>query len=300
MSTWPHQIRLSIKRWDHARAQAADWMTQAMEALDKAAATRWGQSILSRNPEFERVRKQLAEDYVAADERIQLITDLEALHTFASMINRTRRRDIGAFTVRKPETVHVEFTPSQKRLHDELLAVQADIFTQLHGDKNVKFMMTTIRRQAASCLYGLAPFLESILYRRLDELEWVEADDEESVPTSDAIASIQSQIEGVLEKARALDPYDPKFEALRTVIRKKQALSNNKVMLFSSFRHTLYYLYEKLKTDGVRVAMVHGRTPDEERVELRRLFENPREDSQALDVLLFSEIGCEGLDYQFL
>ena len=70
-------------------------------------------------------------------------------------------------------------------------------------------------------------------------------------------------------------------------------------MLFSSFRHTLYYLYKKLKADGVRVAMVHGGTLDEERVEMRRLFEKPCEDSDALDVLLFSEIGCEGLDYQF-
>ena len=287
------------KAVDHVRTQAADWTTQAIEALDEAAATGWGRAILSRNPEFKRIRGQLAEGCVAADERIQLITDTEALHTFASMINRTRRRDIGAFAVRKPETVHVEFTASQKQLHDELLAVQADIFSRLHGDVNIKFMMTTIRRQAASCLYGLAPFLESILNRRLDELEWEEADDGESVPPSDAVSAIRSQIEGVLEKARGLDPRDSKFDTLRTVIRDKQARPNNKVMLFSSFRHTLYYLYEKLKVGGVRVAMVHGGTPDEERVELRRLFEKPREDSDALDVLLFSEIGCEGLDYQF-
>ena len=287
------------KAVDHARTQAPDWTTQAMETLDEAAATGWGRAILGRNPEFKRVRGQLAEGCVAADERIQLITDMEALHTFASMINRTRRRDIGTFTVRKSEARNVEFTPSQKQLHDELLAVQADIFTQLHGDKNVKFMMTTIRRQAASCLYGLAPFLESILHRRLDELEWEEADDGEPVPPSDAVSAIRSQIEGVLEKARGLDPRDPKLEALSTVIQEKQALDNNKVMLFSSFRHTLHYLYEKLRADGVRVAMVHGGTPDEERVELRRLFEKPREDSDALDVLLFSEIGCEGLDYQF-
>ena len=45
--------------------------------------------------------------------------------------------------------------------------------------------------------------------------------------------------------------------------------------------------------------MIHGGTPDEERVELRSRFEKPREDSDSLDVLLFSEIGCEGLDYQF-
>ena len=70
-------------------------------------------------------------------------------------------------------------------------------------------------------------------------------------------------------------------------------------MLFSSFRHTLSYLYEHLKADGVRVGMVHGGTPDEERIALRSRFEQPHENGDTLDVLLFSEIGCEGLDYQF-
>jgi len=45
--------------------------------------------------------------------------------------------------------------------------------------------------------------------------------------------------------------------------------------------------------------MMLGATPDEERVELRRRFSLPREDDDAIDVLLSSEIGCEGLDYQF-
>ena len=99
--------------------------------------------------------------------------------------------------------------------------------------------------------------------------------------------------------ARNLDPHDPKLEALRKVIREKQNLTNNKAMLFSSFRHTLRYLYQNLQADGFRVAMIHGGTPDEERVELKNRFEKPREDSDSLDLLLFSEVGCEGLDYQF-
>ena len=45
--------------------------------------------------------------------------------------------------------------------------------------------------------------------------------------------------------------------------------------------------------------MIHGGTPDEERVERKNRFEKPREESDSLDLLLFSEIGCEGLDYQF-
>jgi superfamily II DNA/RNA helicase len=45
--------------------------------------------------------------------------------------------------------------------------------------------------------------------------------------------------------------------------------------------------------------MMHGGVSDEERQDLRRRFQLPKEDSNALDILLFSEIGCEGLDYQF-
>ena len=284
---------------DYVRTQEQDWTPRTIEVLAQATETAWGRAILRDNPEFKRVQERLAEGRITADERVQLITDIESLHTFSGIINRTRRRDIGTFTIRKSETVNVSFTASQQQLHDELLQVQAEIFRRLHGNINVKFMMTTIRRQAASCLYGLAPFLEDILSRHLDELEWDEADDMGSVPSSDTISSIQSQIQAILEKARSLDPYDPKLEALRKVIREKQSLSNNKIMLFSSFRHTLGYLYKHLEADGIRVGMVHGGTPDEERVALRRRFEKPREDSGTLDVLLFSEIGCEGLDYQF-
>ena len=290
---------------DHARTKALDWTAQATQALDGAAATAWGQAILRPNPEFNRIRSRLAEGSVTAEERIQLITDIEALHTFSGIINRTRRRDIGAFTIRKPETVTVEFTPEQKQLHDAVIQVLVEIFSRIYGAKVeiiLKFILQMIRRQAASCLHGLAPFLEDILNRHVDELEWDEADDMGPLPSDDDIIPIQSQIQTILEKARTLDPYDPKLEALRKIIQDKQSLPNNKIMLFSTFRHTLSYLYKHLfpvGTGDVRVGMIHGGTPDEERVALRSRFEKPREDSTSLDILLFSEIGCEGLDYQF-
>ena len=284
---------------NHARTQGQGWAAQSVEALDQAAATNWGQAILQHNPEFQRIRDHLATGSVAAEERVQVVTDLENLHTFSGIINRTRRRDIGAFTIRKPETVTVDFTPDQQQLHDEVLRVQAEIFSRLYGDLYVKFLMPTIRRQAASCLYGLAPFLEDILNRHIDELVWAEADDTGTVPPGGVIDSIKAQIEAIIEKAQSLDPHDPKLEALRKIIQDKQKLSNNKIMLFSSFRHTLSYLEAQLRADGVRVGMIHGGTPDEERIALRSRFEKPREDSNCLDVLLFSEVGCEGLDYQF-
>ena len=284
---------------DAVRSQDRDWTRRAGRALRSAAATSWGQSILKDNPEFKRIQCQTASETITNTERVKLITDLEALHTFSGIINRTRRRDIGEFTIRRSQTVEVELTPDQERIHEMVLETQAEIFTMLQGDQNVNFMMTTIRRQLASCLYGLEPLLEDILSRHLDELSWAEVDSTESMPQEESVGRIQDQIETILDNVRTIASPDRKLEALRKIISKRQRLPNNKLMVFSSFRHTLAYLYKHLKSDGFRVGMVHGGTPDDERVELRERFEKPKEESDSLDVMLFSEVGCEGLDYQF-
>jgi len=280
------------------RSQLPGWQEKALQALEEASSTPWGRAILKNSPTVASVSSKLLHPSAAPEDRVQMISETEEMHTFARIINRTRRRDIGNFTVRKPETVTVPFTPGQQHLHDELLRIQADIFSRIHGEVNVKFMMTTIRRQAASCLFGLAPFLEDILKRHLDELAWEEADDA-GTPTDAAISAIKDQIQSLLEAAKTLEPYDPKFEALRKIVCNKQSLANNKIMLFSSFRHTLNYLYDQLVNEGCRVGLVHGGTPDEDRMELRNRFEMQKESPDCIDLLLFSEIGCEGLDYQF-
>ena len=284
---------------DAARAQERGWKQTAKEAFDHASATAWGQSILKSHPEFKRIRNQLASESVSPEDRVQLITDMEALHTFSGIINRTRRRDIGEFTIRRPQTVKVELTTDQEELHEALLEIQKEIFRRLRGDRSVNFMVTTLRRQLASCLHGLEPLLEDILTRRLDELEWTEADAIDAMPSAELTTQIREQVLALLEKAKTLDPEDLKLEALRKVVRSRQRRRNNKTMIFSSFRHTLSYLYKHLAAEGFRVGMIHGGVPDEERLELRSRFEKPKAERDSLDLMLFSEVGCEGLDYQF-
>lgn len=284
---------------DAARTQESGWTQTAKGGLDEAAATAWGQSILKYNPEFKRIRNHLAEGRITPEDRVQLITDMEALHTFSGIINRTRRRDIGEFTIRKSQTVEVALTTEQDELHEAILEIQKEIFRRLHGDRSVNFMVTTLRRQLASCLHGLEPMLEDILTRRFDELEWAEADAFDAIPSEERVTSIREQVEALLEKAKNLDPEDLKLQALQKVVRSRQRHHNNKIMIFSSFRHTLAYLYGHLKTEGFRVGLIHGGVPDEERLELRQRFEKPQSDSDSLDLMLFSEVGCEGLDYQF-
>jgi ATP-dependent helicase HepA len=285
-----------------ARANVAGWPEQALASLSAAAETPWGQVLLRTNPAFQRLHTELSTGQFNDQRRVACVHELEQLHTFSSLINRTRRRDIGNFTTRKPETVNVFFTPQQQHLHDTLLTTQQNILLRTHGDINVKFLMTTIRRQAASCLYGLAPLLHGILTRHIDLMLLTEADEEGAFFSDSSFISLEpvkEQIVAVLALADQLDAHDPKLEALLTVVHDKQKLPNNKLLLFSCFRHTLFYLVERLKKENIRVALIHGDTSDEDRRNLRDRFSYPKEDVEALDMLLSSEVGCEGLDYQF-
>lgn len=280
------------------RSGDGDWQKDARKKLLLAAGTAWGSSILRDNPTFQEVLTSLDSTTLDRQERVSLIPRIEAFHSFSHLINRTRRRDIGAFCIRKPETVSIAFTEAQEQLHNALLDFQAKALAAVHGVQNVKFMMSTVRRQAASCIFGLAPFITDLLQRRLTDLEWLESSGEEQ-PASDFLQTLENESLDIVAQVEALPPNDPKLEALLRIVKEKEGMPNNKAMVFSSFRHTLAYLERQLLRSGVRIGLVHGDVKDEDRMALRTRFELPKEESNAIDVMLFSEVGCEGLDYQF-
>lgn len=286
-----------------ARAAGEDWKECVFDHLNDALATPWGQGVLSNDPKTQQIVDILLGDDETTEARLTIVRQLETLYTFAPFINRTRRRDIGNFTTRRPETVSVEFTPEQAELHDDLLNLLARVLQLRHGNQNLKFLLSTIRRQIASSVFGLAPLLKDILNRHLDNLA---ADDLDSDEASDVgsiaqiFAEFRSEVDALVQKAqRVCNGPDPKLQAFIKVIRDKQALDNNKLLVFSCFRHTWEYLERNLQGEDVRVGLIHGKIADDHRRELRKRFSLPKDDVDALDVLLSSEVGCEGLDYQF-
>ncbi len=283
-----------------ARNAGPGWMTVAREHLALALRTDWGSSVLSADSRVQPLLDSLDQQELRSEDRLKVVRELEALYTFAPIINRTRRRDIGNFTTRKPETVSVDFTAEQEELHRGVLDLVARILAHRHGDRNLQFMMTTIRRQVASCVFGLAPYLEAILSGQISRLELSESDSDDDLQTmTDAFAEFRADVDALVRLAKSLSSDDPKFSAFAKVVRDKQTLANNKLLVFSTFRHTLSYLVEKLQGESIRIGLIHGDVPEEERRELRNRFSRPKDDPRAIDLLLSSEVGCEGLDYQF-
>lgn len=285
------------------RSRGEGWQKEALKQLNMACGTDWGKKVFVGNPDVNRIKKLLASPSISHEDTVQLISDVEALHTFSNIISRTRRRDIGEFTVRDPHTITVDFTPTQRELHDTILEITHEMLSQIHSTDHTKFMMTTIRRQTASCLFGLVPMLRDMLFRHVYEL-MEEEDFMNSLMVEGQEDSLvmRDRINQIIDLAEKLPKDDPKFDAMMKVIDEKQATKQNKIMIFSSFRHTLRYLYERLKNAGYRVGMIHGGVSDNDRLLLRERFDpaiTDTEDKVAVDIMLFSEVGTEGLDYQF-
>ena len=290
-----------IYQCTHAiRGASEGWQEMAIAALRGVSATQWGENVITKNPLYADILSRLEAEAISREERVKLISDVESLHSLNTMLNRTRRRDIQDFCIRRSYTVETNFTEAQTELHNKLLQFQYEALSKLYNVRCIPFMMSTIRRQAASCIFGLAPYIKDIINRRFAQLaDDPELDEEEFTIDGNVSSLLQAMAARVIELAENLPEEDPKFESVLYVIEEKQKQENNKIILFSTFRHTLSYLLKKFREKGYRVAQIDGSVKDEDRRELRERFELEKNNPDALDLLLFTEVGSEGLDYQF-
>lgn len=291
------------------RHQAENWRSEAADHLSCAAQTSWGRSVIEDNPTYKKVMEQLkSAQSLDRTTRVGILQDVESLHSFAGMINRTRRQDIqNDFCVRRPQSISVHFTPEQQALYDALMEFESHALSYLHNNVPLEFMMSTLMRQASSCIFGLAPLLKGMVSRRLGDIlsdycgedGSITVDDLENIKMGQLEEEFRAMAERVIELSENLPQTDEKLDRLLEVVENKNRQKNNKIILFSSFRHTLRYVERYLMEKGYRVAQINGSVKDEERLALRQRFELPAENENALDILLFTEVGCEGLDYQF-
>lgn len=277
------------------------WQQQAAQMLERAASTNWGKEVLSQDPRFQKWQTRLSQPARLDDvERVRCVRDLEEVHSLAHILNRTRRRDIGKFTIREPHTVTVPFTPAQEVVYDALIDFRRAVLRTHYEDSAARLIIDTLERQAASSLPALLPSLQSLVRDGFFSASRITDDPDFEWHTQSVPDDIKVKGMRLLDMARRLPPEDPKLNHLLVII--QDALHSSgpgKVLVFSFFLHTLDYLEEQLSQNGIRVSLITGKTPEVERETIRSRFRLPKDHEDAVDVLLSSEVGCEGLDYEF-
>jgi ATP-dependent helicase HepA len=287
----------------HVRSRRPDatWQQDAAQALAHAGATSWGSRALVTDPRFhDWVQKLTATTPTTDAERVRCLRDLEDLHTLAHVMNRTRRRDIGRFTIREPHTISVPFLPAQEEFYRELIQFRCDLLLLRYDPLVIRLIIDMLERQASSCLPALLPSLDAFLETGRFSPSRVTDSEDEDAEDFEMPAPIRAKAQKLRHLAAQLPSEDPKLEALLRIANSTKGVPGaGKLLVFSYFLHTLHYLERKLLAGGFRVGLVTGQVEDDEREQLRTRFRQPTIDPKAVDILLSSEVGCEGLDYEF-
>lgn len=278
------------------------WQESALEELLKVpVASEWSRARYENNALLRRWTNRLSDfsSPLQDEERVACLRDLEDLRSFSHVINRTKRRDIGKFTIREPIAVEVSYDESERRFYEAARSFEYAVQSANCGKPTARMIMSTIERMITSCLPAFANTIDKVVKKGM-----ISVGDMTDVAVEDAELSIGSSLKDAADElvrlAKRLPEEDAKTQKLLDIVDKTLTDDESgKLLVFSYFIDTLDYIVEKTKEHGARVGLITGSTDSDERDQLRERFRLPKSDPNAIDVLFSSEVGCEGLDYEF-
>jgi hypothetical protein len=226
-------------------------------------------------------------------------------------MSRTRKRDVDTHRPRRealqPE---VNLSAEERRVYDFFTAETRRQYGAAGSSKSQqtsRFRSVAMQQQMASCLpaflrtraLGLDGLVEYDDPRSIDDLdeELTEEEMESRALRIREAEEVTAAIDAILKKG-----IDSKFDQLLHVIRSVDTNKpNGKLVVFSFYKRTLSYLAERLRRSGIGFELISGDVPsspenrgkDERGTRVERFHKDP-----SVRVLLSSEVGSEGLDFQ--
>ena len=277
------------------RSQREDVLPGARALLEAVFVT--GTPEGRRDPLAVQVIEDLQKS-VPTDRRgwVELERRIQELHPLSSVITRTRKRDVQEHApVRKAAVCRCRWTSEEDELYQRLVDGSTS-----HGWFQEQMGLGQIQRarQAASCLpaaadaHGIA----------------VGSTDDDVVDLCDILPSeLPGSVKGGDNRHHtahlSLKGRDSKYDKLREIL--SQAWSkepNTKVLIFTFFVGTSKYLTQRLQQEGIGAVRIAGDVPSNphqpDRDERGKRMSEFRNDPN-IQVMVSTEVGSEGLDFQF-
>jgi SNF2 family DNA or RNA helicase len=247
-------------------------------------------STITQNPYYQHICQDLEQLKMLEfntpefrEKKVTLQRQIADLNTLSRVFTRTRKREVSEAAIRTPYTVNIELTQLERDLYSQIFNESRSIIGRGTGLARVSH-----ERMAAS---SLPAFLKTIQNNERYEFSSYDLqaydqdlDDEDAYPSSN------------LKPYKNIGHEDSKFKKFLEILQAILAENTtSKILVFSTYKGTLSYLQEKLKSYTIENSVIHGDIAIAERN--RRIDEF--RSSSTLRVFLSSEVGAEGLDFQF-
>ncbi len=276
----------------------------ALEILQKIEACEMGDK-LSKNPDYVHIKQLLSsQNKPSFEETLQIQSKLNQFNPLSNVYTRTRKRDVMASAKREPHLIHVIYSPEEMEFYNRVIDYARYKFRKrnLGNMQGVGFSTIMVQRQVASCIPAMISYLKDLLKSKGKSTRTEDEDyiaDDSDIDVDDKADELDDTeikiIKEILTVGESIGDRDHKFDGfIKTIDILLEQSAVNGIIVFSFFRKTLEYLREKLKKKGYKVGLIYGGIDLEER---ERITEQLRDGE--IQILLSSEVGGEGLDFQF-
>ena len=252
----------------------------------------------TNNPIYKDVLNQLKmRGRADRDFVVDLQRDINSLNVLSHIVTRTRKRDVDTRTIRRARRIPVEdFTKEEYDFYNAVTQYVIAKYREKGLGQFGAFISIMPQRQVASCIPAMRErYLEEHKIPVDEDSDLSEYLDDEIIEAGsiDIGEGEKEALIRLINAAKAVEGVDTKFDKLVEVLQGIE--QRDKVMIFSYFKRTLEYLCRRLRQLGYPAQVISGDYPDEDRQEkMRRFREDPKE-----RILLSSEVGSEGLDFEF-
>jgi ERCC4-related helicase len=220
---------------------------------------------------------------------------------------RTRKREAFEHLIqREVWELPIYLSNQEMKFHNDVLEAIKNYYLLTGGEPQaIGFILNTHRRMVSSCIPAMRIYLEwCIKENRLSMGETENSEDLEDdsqLETVELNQVLKQEFSRLLNEVKELEENDSKYNQLKNMIEKLLADPKiPQVMIFSFFIRTLKYLEKRLKKDGYTVGIIHGEIPLKGNTRILgrdNIMEGFKKEEYK--ILLSSEVGGEGLDFQY-
>lgn len=232
---------------------------------------------------------------------LELQRDISNLNMVNHIISRTRKREVQKAAKRTSQVISHNFTDEEKEFYDAVTNFVKSKYRKYGGFGFEVFVAMSYQRQVASCIPAMVNFykkkfnLKEDIVQNAGELSDIEIEDWVRNDIDFELSDNQEEFIRLIASCKIDESIDTKYDnMLKQLKLLDDSEPNRKILLFSYFKKTLEYLSKRLSKDGYKNLMIHGDIKPEDRNEAMIGFR----DNPTVRILLSSEVGSEGLDFQ--
>lgn len=267
---------------------------------------------IAEDPFYQVIINNLKSPVISSDIELLVETQemLSGLNLLGDVFTRTRKRDVQEVSATRVAYSH---TPSlshyEQWVYDTISTFIFKQYEKQYDSAIARFVLSGLQRQIASSLYAAVSHYRECFDLSDDDqgeaalLDIEETDFEQDSENADDEGHYSlkqdPQFRDIIRSISVTQLYreDSKYSTLAEILKQ-----SGKVIVFAFYKKSLRYLQERLGEQNINTVRIDGDVPtnlespdEDERVRRIRQFR----DDPDCKVMLSSQVGSEGLDFQF-